>query len=69
MAGTRSQSAKLALAVPLPVRVQPTVVMQRLRQAWRGVPIFSLVMLTGAIFCALFAPLLAPYDPIRTNPM
>ena len=69
MAGTRSQSSKLALAVPLPIRVQPTVVMQRLRQAWRGVPIFSLLMLTGAILCALFAPLLAPYDPIKTNPV
>jgi peptide/nickel transport system permease protein len=26
-------------------------------------------MLTGAILCALFAPLLAPYDPIKTNPV
>ena len=69
MAGTRSQSGKLALAVPLPLRVQPTVVIQRLRQAWRGVPIFSLLMLTGAILCALFAPTLAPYDPIKTNPV
>ena len=25
-------------------------------------------MLTSAILCALFAPLLAPYDPIKTNP-
>jgi len=43
--------------------------MQWPRQAWRGAPIFSLVMLTGAILCALFAPLLAPYDPIKTSPM
>jgi peptide/nickel transport system permease protein len=43
--------------------------MQWLRQAWRGAPIFSLVMLAGAILCALFAPLLAPYDPIKTNPV
>ena len=69
MAGTHSQSGKLALAVPLTLRGQPTLVMQRLRQAWRGVPILSLVMLTGAILCALFAPLLAPYDPIKTNPV
>lgn len=68
MAGTRSQSGKLALAVPLAVRGQPTLVMQRLRETWRGVPIFSLLMLTGAILCALFAPLLAPYDPIKTSP-
>ncbi len=68
MAGTRSQSGKLALAVPLAVRGQPTLVMQRLREAWRGVPIFSLLILTGAILGALFAPLLAPYDPIKTSP-
>src|SRR5712691_13061690 len=69
MVGSRSQSGKLALAVSLAVRGQPTLVMQRLRQAWRGVPIFSLVMLAGAVLCALFAPLLAPYDPIRANPV
>src|SRR5882762_3463816 len=63
MAGTYSLSGKLALTV------QPTLIIQRLRQAWRGVPIFSFVMLTGAILCALFAPLLAPYDPIKTNPV
>jgi len=68
MAGTRSQSGKLALAVPLAVRGQPILAMQRLREAWRGVPIFSLLVLTGAILCALFAPLLAPYDPIKTSP-
>jgi peptide/nickel transport system permease protein len=69
MAGTRSQSDRFALALPFPIRVQPTVVMQRLRQAWRGVPLFSLLILTGAIVCALFAPMLAPYDPIKTNPV
>src|SRR4029450_12521090 len=69
MAGTRSQSAKLTLTVPLAVRGQSALVMQRLRQAWRGVPVFSLMILTVAVLCALFAPLLAPYDPIRTNPV
>jgi len=68
MAGTYSLRGKLALAVPLALKGQPSRAMQRLRQAWRGVPLFSLVMLTGAILCALFAPLLAPYDPIKTNP-
>ncbi len=69
MAGTHSLSGKLALAVPLALRGQPTLVIQRLRRVWRGAPVFSLVMLTGAILCALFAPLLAPYDPIKTHPM
>ena len=68
MAGTRSQSGKLALDVPLAVRGQPALTVQRLREAWRGVPIFSLLVLTGAILCALFAPLLAPYDPIKASP-
>jgi peptide/nickel transport system permease protein len=68
MAGTRSQSGKLALDVPLAVRDHPALTVQRLREAWRGVPIFSLLMLTAAILCALFAPFLAPYDPIKTSP-
>jgi len=68
MAGTRSQSGKLALDVPLAVRGQPALTVQRLGEAWRGVPIFSLLMLTAAILCALFAPFLAPYDPIKTSP-
>jgi ABC-type antimicrobial peptide transport system permease subunit len=34
----------------------------------RGVPIFSLLVLAVTVICALFAPALAPYDPIKTNP-
>ena len=39
-----------------------------LRNVFRGAPIFSLVFLTIALICALFAPLKAPYSPIETNP-
>ena len=39
-----------------------------LRNVFRGAPIFSLVFLTIAPICALFAPLIAPYSPIETNP-
>ena len=39
-----------------------------LRNVFRGAPIFSLVFLTIALICALFAPLIAPYSPIETNP-
>ena len=34
----------------------------------RGVPLFSLLVLALTVICALFAPALAPYDPIKTNP-
>jgi len=37
------------------------------RAVFRGAPVFSLGFLTLAIACAIFAPLLAPYDPIQTN--
>ena len=39
-----------------------------LRDVFRGAPIFSLVFLTIALICAIFAPLIAPYSPIETNP-
>jgi len=35
---------------------------------WRGVPVVSLLVLTGAVVCALFASHLAPYDPIKASP-
>lgn len=38
-----------------------------LRSALRGAPIFSLLVLTVAVVCAIFAPLLAPADPIQTD--
>jgi peptide/nickel transport system permease protein len=42
--------------------------MQWLRTALRGAPICSLLILTAAVICAIFAPVLAPYDPIKTSP-
>jgi peptide/nickel transport system permease protein len=68
MAGTRSQTGKVAIAVPIALRWQPARVLQRLRVAWRGVPIVSLLVLTAAVMCALFASHLAPYDPIKASP-
>jgi peptide/nickel transport system permease protein len=35
---------------------------------FRGVPKGSLLILTTPVLCAFFAPVLAPYDPIKTNP-
>jgi peptide/nickel transport system permease protein len=38
-----------------------------LRSTFRGAPIFSLVVLAVAVVCAIFAPLLAPADPIQAD--
>src|SRR5215510_13769216 len=37
------------------------------RVVFRGAPVFSLCFLTLAVACAIWAPFLAPYDPIQTN--
>lgn len=42
---------------------------QKLRGVFRGAPAFSLIFLAIAVICAVFAPLIAPYSPIETNPM
>ena len=41
---------------------------QKLREIFRGAPVFSLIFLAIALICAIFAPLIAPYSPIETNP-
>jgi peptide/nickel transport system permease protein len=38
---------------------------RRLAELLRGAPKFSLLVLTLAVICALFAPGLAPYDPVK----
>ncbi len=38
---------------------------RRLTELLRGAPKFSLLVLTLAVLCALFAPGLAPYDPVK----
>ena len=35
--------------------------------ALRGVPRFSLLYLTAAVMCAIFAPIVAPFDPIKVD--
>ncbi len=42
--------------------------LQKLRQLFRGAPKLSLGFLAIAAICALFAPLIAPYSPVSTNP-
>src|SRR5215468_5141635 len=55
------------LALPQPVMAHSTGLLAWGRAVFRGAPVFSLGFLTLAIACAIFAPLLAPYDPIQTN--
>lgn len=40
----------------------------KFRSVVRAVPVLSLLVLAVTLVCALFAPVLAPYDPIKTNP-
>jgi peptide/nickel transport system permease protein len=44
---------------------RPAAVARWLRGILRGAPALSLLILTAATVCALFAPWLAPYNPIR----
>jgi peptide/nickel transport system permease protein len=40
----------------------------RARSALRGAPILSLFVLAVAVACAILAPSIAPFDPIKTDP-
>ena len=41
--------------------------LQRVQSMFRGAPKLSLIFIVLAISCALFAPLIAPYDPIEKD--
>ena len=45
-----------------------STLLQKLRELFRGAPKLSLGFLAIAAICALFAPLIAPYSPVSTNP-
>ena len=47
---------------------EKTGLIAKLRHIFRGAPIFSLTFLAIALICAVFAPIIAPYSPIETNP-
>jgi peptide/nickel transport system permease protein len=57
------------LVLQQPSGVEETALLWRVRSVLRGAPLFSLVFLTVAIGSAVFAPLIAPYDPIQNNPI
>jgi peptide/nickel transport system permease protein len=64
MAGAGAPTPELVLP---PVPASGTGMGAWVRSALRGAPVFSLGFLTLAIVCAIFAPFIAPYDPIQTN--
>ncbi len=47
---------------------EKTGLIAKLRSIFRGAPVFSLIFLAIALICAVFAPIIAPYSPIETNP-
>ena len=49
----------IAAVIPKPVR--------RVNSALRGAPKLSLLFIVFALLCAAFAPVIAPYDPIKTD--
>jgi peptide/nickel transport system permease protein len=53
------QPRKIAGLVPAPLR--------RVNSALRGAPKLSLLFIVFALLCAAFAPVIAPYDPIKTD--
>jgi peptide/nickel transport system permease protein len=55
------------LVLQRPPTLGRSATIKGLRSALRGAPVFSLLVLTVAIVCAIFAPLIAPADPIETN--
>ena len=62
------------IAEPVPREPDDTtsglsLLVQKLRDVFRGAPAFSLTFLAIAIICAVFAPLIAPYSPIAVDPM
>ncbi len=59
------ESHGLVLQRPLARPVQWAGWWRRLAELLRGAPKFSLLVLTLAVICALFAPGLAPYDPVK----
>lgn len=49
-------------------RIEPVLPTQKLHAVFRGAPVFSLFFLLIALLCAIFAPLIAPYSPVATDP-
>jgi peptide/nickel transport system permease protein len=67
MAELKPESEGLVLQRLRPWPVQWTDWMSRFTDFLRGAPKLSLLVLTLAATCAMFAPWLAPYDPVKAT--
>jgi peptide/nickel transport system permease protein len=65
MARLEPESEGLVLQRLRPWPEQWTGWLSRAAELLRGAPKFSLLVLTSAVVCAIFAPWLAPHDPVR----
>lgn len=65
MAELKPESEGLVLQRLRPWPVQWAGWMSGVAELLRGAPKFSLLVLTSAVMCAIFAPWLAPHDPVR----
>jgi peptide/nickel transport system permease protein len=59
---------ELELLQPVASQNRLSSAVQRARDVFRGAPVLSLLFLTIALICALFAPYIAPYNPVETRP-
>ncbi len=64
----RPADGNLALPPPGVPMGRVAVALDSLRDVFRGAPRLSLIFLCVALICALFAPWIAPYSPVSTNP-
>ena len=64
----RGSDGELALSQPAATRAGLSTLVHRLHALFRGAPRFSLLFLVVAIICAIFAPHMAPFSPVATNP-
>jgi peptide/nickel transport system permease protein len=65
----RSEPDLSALVLQQPSGVGGLALLWRVRSVLRGAPLFSLAFLLIATGSAVFAPFVAPYDPIQNNPL
>jgi peptide/nickel transport system permease protein len=67
MARPNPESQGLVWRPPQPLQIRWAGWWQWLTEVLRGAPRFSLLFLTLAVLCALCAPWLVPYDPVKGN--
>ncbi len=64
----RRAESDIDLTQPVASATWLSNLMQKGRDVFRGAPVLSLIFLIIAFICALFAPWIAPYSPVATNP-